>query len=202
MFASFLCSFLEDEDPRVRELASRCQQQYVNLLKKDILPVLSRIIGPWWLSQFQMHTAAATASRSAFQSAFTQQKRPEVLRRYGKDILTLLRNRILPKSSLVDKAKSKGQDVSSLNDDQQSRMAEGLDALSGLVQELSAEGLDEMYPLMKDMLDKPDWWKLVRLQNPKVRQSFFRLLSALWNRCEEAMKAYTLQTLTAAIGNN
>ena len=186
-----LVSFLDDDDPRVREMACRCQEQFISVLKKSVVPVLKTIIGPWWLAQYQLHSSAATAAKSSFQNAFPAEKRRDVLRLCSQELFSLLRRRILPKQLALDKAtktnSGKGQaqeGAPRMSDDEQQRVAEALEAFSGFVGIVHGDGLTEVQQNLLDMLDKKEFWALSKFQHPRVRQAFFGFVKALWESCD------------------
>lgn len=194
---------MEDEDPRVRELACRCQEQYVTILKKDILTVLKTIAGPWWLAQYQLHSAASNAARSSFNAAFPENKRPDVLRVCCHEIFLLLKRRIVKPAVKTKPSKGQPQDSTgqSMSDDQQQKVAEALDALGGFVGAVHEDGLVELKQEFGEMFDKVEFWRLSKLQNPKARQCFFAFLGAVWERMEGVpIKPYLKEGLTAVIG--
>ncbi|XP_055345451.1 E3 ubiquitin-protein ligase listerin-like [Paramacrobiotus metropolitanus] len=192
-------SCMEDDDPRIRESACRCQERYISLLKKDTLPILPTIIGPWWLAQYQMHAGAAAAARSAFHSAFSEVKRPEVLRSAATPIFSLLQRRILPLSP-HEKATKKGE-KGEVSEEQQQRMAEALEAMAGFVRTLNEKGLSEVEPRFTELMERPEFWKVVKLSSPKVRQAFFELQRALWEKMENVAKVFVKENITAVVGN-
>ncbi|OWA53866.1 E3 ubiquitin-protein ligase listerin, partial [Hypsibius exemplaris] len=219
-WARFFVSFVEDEDPRVRELAAKCQHQYVIALKKEILPILSRVIGPWWLAQYQMHSAAAIASRTGLHASFPDNKLSDVLRRFSTEILSLILRRIVPvhtKPSLHDRAvkqqnkAAKGSSatatvppeaaVSSLSDDQQLRIAEALDAFAGFVTMTGLQALADSEAVVIGLLEKPDFWKIPKQPNPKLRQNFCKLLTALWEKTPDWMMPYTKEAFKVIMGS-
>lgn len=88
-----------DYDHRVREATQQAHYQLTTKAGRNLAPHLKQIIVNWLMSQFDVHSPAATSAKLSFDQVFQEKKQKEVLLFCKKEVLQACEKNILQETA-------------------------------------------------------------------------------------------------------
>lgn len=73
----------------MREAANEAFEQLVLRVRRNLAPHLKYVMGPWLVAQCDVYAPAASAAKSAFNSAFSPEKQSDAVRFCKLEILAV-----------------------------------------------------------------------------------------------------------------
>ncbi|KAJ1914420.1 hypothetical protein H4219_004801 [Mycoemilia scoparia] len=175
-----------DIDRRVRVGVSRAHKQFVSIIGKKLAPRLKEIAPAWICSFFDPHREVSQLSKQAFEDAFPQSKRMQVLNYCLQDLIEFVRNSVQDETpeSLGD---PRFLDKEQLQSKYEHIVSCSLRCAGLLLDELDKDVLLKNKEIMQPLFESKKTWRFIKQANVSslVKRSAYKLIRSLMLKCPE-----------------
>nr|XP_006825327.1 PREDICTED: E3 ubiquitin-protein ligase listerin-like [Saccoglossus kowalevskii] len=189
-----------DYDRRVREALQQAHEQLALKVRRSLAPHLKSIMGPWLLSQCDTYAPAASAAKSAFNSAFPLSKQSEAILFCKEDILMYIQDNLFkqtaatlsdPKSTPAEEMETKYNRV----------ITSSFLALNYFLLSIPKKEHENLVEIYRTLFEEPKFWKYSKSKTPMIRGAFYSTISALCQVVPEMTNKYSVKLTPSVLGN-
>ncbi|KAG7163687.1 E3 ubiquitin-protein ligase listerin-like, partial [Homarus americanus] len=170
-----------DVERRVREATQVAHGALVTQVGKQLAPHLKSIMPSWMLAMADPYPPAATAATKAFQTAFSEEKRAEVMIFCCKEIMDFITDNLF-KQTPQTLSDPKVTDPEDMKNKFIRVLACSLNAVSLLLTSTAgnSEKQDQIMTMVMPLVQNPSFWKIPKTKHPLVRSAWFSTIKDMF----------------------